>query len=505
MALKSMNMKTCLIVVLVSVLSVVTNPMKAQKKPNIILIMADDLGYGDVGFNGNEIIKTPAMDAMAASGMTFTNFYAGGPVCSPTRGTVLTGRHYFRYGIFSANIGHLPKQEVALPEVLKQEGYTTGHFGKWHLGTLHKEKSPKGPKRKPLENYSPPSFHSYDESFVTESAVATWNPSVGGRYKDNPYYYNGVEETENLKGDDSRVIMDRVIPFIEKAAAKKQPFLSVVWFHTPHEPVIAGSEYKKKYAEHSEGKQNYYGAITAMDDQIGRLQSTLEKLDIDDNTIIWFCSDNGPEGKTLTDKHPGETSGLRGRKRSLYSGGVGVPAFVVWPKKVKAGTTTNYISGTLDYMPTIMDVLNIKLPDNRPIDGISLVDMLDGKETERTKPLPFMHRGKATWIQGDLKYVTHGKKVAEVYNLRTDRFEEKNLINQYRDEALIMDKHIMDWNMSCKASHKGDDYKSDYTPVNRWSGIDASLSTEEKDKIKKLKKSKRDQKNKKNKNRKNEK
>ena len=472
----------------------------SQNKPNIILIMADDLGYGDVGFNGNEIIKTPAMDKMAASGMKFTNFYAGGPVCSPTRGTVLTGRHYFRYGIFSANIGHMPKQEIVLSEMLKEQGYATGHFGKWHLGTLHKEKSPKGPKRKPLENYSPPSFHSYDESFVTESAVGTWNPTVGGRYIDNPYYYNGVEETENLDGDDSRVIMDRVIPFIEKAAAKKQPFLSVVWFHTPHEPVIAGPEYKKMYAEYSEGKQDYYGCITAMDDQIGRLQAKLEELNIDDNTIIWFCSDNGPEGKTQTDNRAGSTGGLRGRKRSLYCGGVGVPSYVVWPGKVKSGTTSNYISGTLDYVPTIMDVLNIEMPDDRPIDGISLVPMIEGKETSRPKPFPFMHRGKAVWIQGDLKFMTHGKKVAEVYNLRTDRFEENNLIDQYRDEAMVMDTHIMDWNLSCKESHAGKDYSSEFNPVDRWSGIDAILSTEELDARKKMKKNKMDQKKTKKKN-----
>lgn len=472
------------------------NPVLAQEKPNIILIMADDLGYGDVGFNGNKIIKTPAMDAMAASGMTFTNFYAGGPVCSPTRGTVLTGRHYFRYGIFSANIGHMPKQEIVLPEILKEQGYTTGHFGKWHLGTLHKEKSPKGPKRKPLENYSPPAFHAYDESFVTESAVATWNPSVGGRYNNNPYYHNGIEATENLDGDDSRVIMDRVIPFIEKAAASKQPFLSVVWFHTPHEPVIAGPEYKKMYSEYSEGKQDYYGCITAMDDQIGRLQAKLEALNIDDNTIIWFCSDNGPEGKVQTDNRAGSTGGLRGRKRSLYCGGVGVPSYVVWPGKVKAGSTSNYISGTLDYVPTIMDALNIKMPDNRPIDGTSLLPMIEGKETAREKPLPFMHRGKAVWIKGDLKFMTHGKKVAEVYNLRTDRFEEKNVIGQYRKEALEMDQHIMDWNVSCKESHMGNDYSSEYIPVDKWSGIDATKSTEEKDRIKREKQAKRDQKNK---------
>jgi len=444
----------------------------AQNKPNIILIMADDLGYGDVGFNGNAVIKTPHMDAMANDGLTFTNFYAAGPVCSPTRGTVLTGRHYSRYGIFSANIGHLPTEEITLQQLLKENGYTTGHFGKWHLGTLDKEISAKGAKRKPRLNFAPPWEHNFDESFVTESAVATWNPTIGERYMNNPYYHNGIVATENLSGDDSRIIMDRVLPFIENAVANEQPFLSVIWFHTPHEPVIAGPEYKKMYSEYSEGKQNYYGAVTAMDDQIGRLQAILEKLNIDDNTIIWFCSDNGPEGKVESDKRPGSTGGLRGRKRSLYSGGVGVPAFVKWPKKVKPSTTTNFISGTLDYLPTLIDALDIDMPDDRPIDGVSLLKMLEGKETSRKHPLLFMHKGKAVWIQGDLKYVSKGGRVVEIYNLRTDRFEQNNVIAQYTEEAKDMNQHIMEWNLSCKKSHSGADYKTDFIPVDTWWGMD---------------------------------
>lgn len=446
--------------------------VNAQSKPNVILIMADDLGYGDVGFNGNTIIKTPHMDKMASEGIKFTNFYAGGPVCSPTRGTCLTGRHYSRYGIFSANIGHLPKEEITLQQLLKENGYTTGHFGKWHLGTLDKKISAKGAKRKPRLNFAPPWEHNYNESFVTESAVATWNPTVGDRYVNNAYYENGVVATENLSGDDSRVIMDRVIPFIEKAVENKQPFLSVIWFHAPHVPALAGPEYKKMYADYSTGEQNYYGCITAMDDQIGRLKATLKDLKIDENTIIWFCSDNGPEGKKVSAKRPGKTGGLRGRKRSLYSGGVGVPSFVKWPKKVTPGSTTNFISGTLDYLPTLIDALDINMPDSRPLDGISLLPMLEGKETSRNKPLPFMHKGKATWIQGDLKFVSKGGKVVEVYNLRTDRFEKHNLIAQYPKKAEEMNQHIMDWNLSCKESHNGADYKSDFKPVDSWKGID---------------------------------
>ena len=444
----------------------------SQDQPNIILIMADDLGYGDVGFNGNSIIKTPHMDALAHDGLIFTNFYAGGPVCSPTRGTVLTGRHYSRYGIFSANVGHLPKEEITLQQLLKEQGYTTGHFGKWHLGTLNKEISAKGEKRRPAENYAPPWEHNYDESFVTESAVSTYNPSVGKRYYNNPYYHNQVVATENLKGDDSKVIMDRVIPFIVKAVENKQPFLSVIWFHTPHEPVRAAVEYKIMYAEYSERKQNYYGAITAMDDQIGRLQDLLENLQVDEKTIIWFCSDNGPEGKEISDNLPGSTGGLKGRKRSLYSGGIGVPAFVKWPKKITPKSTTNFVSSTLDYLPTIVDLLNISFPVDRPVDGVSLLPMIEGRETSRSQPLPFMYKGNAAWIERDLKYIYRDGDIVEIYNLHEDRFEENNLVSQYSEKAKEISNRIMQWNFSCKKSHGGADYSTDFTPVNQWRGID---------------------------------
>jgi len=164
--------------------------------------------------------------------------------------------------------------------------------------------------------------------------------------------------------------------------------------------------------------------------------------------------------------------GLRGRKRSLYCGGVGVPSYVVWPGKIKPGLETNYISGTLDYYPTMLDILNIEFPDQRPIDGVSLLPLIEGESKERPKPMPFMHRGKAAWIEGDLKYMTAKDKVVGVYNLRSDRFEENNIISQYPEKVKEMNKFIMEWNLSCKKSHAGGDYSNEYTPVDEWSGID---------------------------------
>jgi len=297
--------------------------------------MADDMGWGDPGFNGNSIIKTPHLDIMAKAGMRFTRFYSGAPVCSPTRGSCLTGRHPYRYGIFGANVGHMPKEEITLAEALKTQGYTTGHFGKWHLGTLLPDYSGKGQKRNPRENYMTPGTSGFDEWFSTEYAVATWDPydpaQFHGRKNDYDvralYWHNGKNATEALKGDDSRIIMDRAIPFIRNAAESNKPFLAVIWFHAPHAPVVAGPQYRAMYSQYSEDEQHYYRCISALDEQIGRLRSELRDLGIADNTMLWFCSDNrykiysNDDGKTymlfdLLDD-PGEKNDLAAAKSEI--------------------------------------------------------------------------------------------------------------------------------------------------------------------------------------------
>ena len=207
---------------------------------------------------------------MANDGVKLTHFYAGGPVCSPTRGTCLTGRHYYRYGIWSANVGHLPKQEITLARMLKEQGYTTGHFGKWHLGTLSKTHSAKGPKRRPAENFAPPWERDYDRSFAVESSVSTWDP---GSDK-NPFYDDGVAmagSDESLLGGAARVVVDRAVPFMEQAVNNDTPFLAVIWFNAPHEPIKAGPDYLAMYEGHGEAA-HYYGCITELDEQVGRIR-----------------------------------------------------------------------------------------------------------------------------------------------------------------------------------------------------------------------------------------
>jgi len=429
-----------------------------NSKPNIILIMADDMGYGDTGFNGNTIIKTPHLDQLCKEGVKFTNFFAGAPVCSPTRATCLTGRHYYRYGIWSANEGRLPVQEITLPKILKQSEYATGHFGKWHLGSPNEAFTGKNNK-----NLAYPEWFDYDEYFVTASSVTLYNPYGvnGGKAatSDNPYWYfkrnqgmtKSVRVTENIIGEDPRIIMDRVVPFIEESVEDNKPFFTVIWFHTPHKTIDTGPDYRNMYSGYSESEQKYFGCITAMDDQVGRLRNKLEELGQLNNTMLWFCSDNGPEKKT-----EGSTGGLRGRKRSLFSGGVGVPAFVRWPehtdnpkfqnsKDENGFRFSDIFCSTLDYFPTILNYLNIEMPDDRAIDGINLMQWLQGEMNQRSNPIPFRFYSKKSNmydaptiatianINGvNYKYLTNFSECGlhnQMYNLNDDPGEESNILD----------------------------------------------------------------------------
>lgn len=445
--------------------------------PNVVLVMCDDLGYGDLScFDKRSQIQTPHLNAMAEAGLKFTRFYAAAPVCSPTRGSCLTGRHPYRYGVYSANTGHLKPGEITLPELLKQQGYTTGHFGKWHLGTLTKtvkDANRGGPKG--AKHFAPPSQHGYDESFVTESKVPTFDPmikpknagkhawdAITDRSKSQSYgtrYWNhaGEEVTEGLQGDDSKIVMDRAIPFVEDAAKRKQPFLAVIWFHAPHLPVVADAEHREPYREHDVYERNYYGCVTALDEQVGRLRSSLKELGVAENTMLWFCSDNGPEGQA--GKAPGLAGELRGRKRSLYEGGVRVPGILEWPGHVQPGTT-DVAAVTSDYLPTILDCLEVEYPDPRPIDGVSLMPLILGKTFVRNKPIGFQSKNQIAWHDGAHKlYSSDQGKTWELYDLESDPGEKTDLAKRKKDLVKQMAQAVSDWQASCKSSDQEHDYR----------------------------------------------
>ena len=437
-------------------------------KPNIILCMADDLGWGDVGFNGNKIIKTPHLDAMAKASLQFNRFYAGAPVCSPTRGSCLTGRHPYRYGIFHANVGHIRKEEITLAEALKTQRYTTGHFGKWHLGTLTPDFSGKGAGRKPKQNYMTPAMSGFDEWFSTEYAVATWDPydpanRHGKKFDVRAlYWHNGRNVTEPLKGDDSRIIMDRAVPFIRKAAKNDEPFLAVIWFHAPHAPVVGGPEHRRMYSQYSEDEQHYYACITALDEQMGRLRKELREIGIAENTMVWFCSDNGPEGKTgRQGRYRGSAGPFRGRKRSLFEGGVRVPGLLEWPARIKAPRTTDIPAGTLDYFPTVLDALGFRFKGKpEPSDGTSLIGLIEGKMTKRPVPIAFESGGQVCLTDNRYKIYSKNKgKTYMLFDLIEDPAETKDLAAEKPQILKAMRKTLEEWRASCKDSLAGKDYK----------------------------------------------
>lgn len=436
----------------------------AAEPPNVILILCDDLGWGDTGYQGNKIVSTPNLDAMAAHGLVMNRFYAASPVCSPTRGSCLTGRHPYRYGITTANRGHMPSEELTLAEFMQSAGYTTGHFGKWHLGTLTKEivESNRGGPRG-AGHYAPPWLHGFDVCFSTEAKVPTWDPmrKPAGRARNTwwdpvpegnskPYgthYWNqqGQRLTEDLVGDDSRVIMDRALTFMRTAAERQAPFLCVIWLHAPHLPVVAGESYTMRYAGRSKYEQHYFGCITALDDQIGRLRKSLRGWNVSNNTLICFCSDNGPEGQAET--APGSASTLRGRKRDLFEGGIRVPAIFEWPGRIRPGNS-DLPAVTSDYMPTIAELLDEELPKDREYDGESLVALFDGTMKTRKHPIGFQHGQQRAWIDGRFKIVRRGQE-SMLFDLKSDLAERNDLSADRPELAVKMNTALRSWIDRC--------------------------------------------------------
>jgi len=240
-------------------------------------------------------------------------------------------------------------------------------------------------------------------------------------------YWTAAEEPvfNNLQGDDSRVIMDRAIKFIEKSVEESTPFISIVWFHTPHLPVVVTEDYKSRFAGKPNNIQLYYGTISALDEQIGRLWNTLKNNKIDKNTLIFFCSDNGPENRT-----PGSAGPFRGRKRDLYEGGIRIPAFVVWGNEIESGTVTDYPAFTSDYLPTIVDLLDLHHSDpDHDLDGTSISDALYGRESVREKPMGFLYPGRMSWVTNQYKLISNDKgSTFELYDILKDPQEENNII-----------------------------------------------------------------------------
>lgn len=368
-------------------------------RPNIILMMCDDMGWGSidapgfsvrVGLNpdGSELRyqgtpnwETPNLAAMANNGLMFSRMYSQSPVCSPTRASVLTGRHPERIGIPFANLGNLENREITLTEYAQALGYTTGHFGKWHLGSMTRDVSDSnrgGPGSFGI--YSFPTNNGYDEVYATESKTNTYNPvqlNPTTRYWTDPGVFIPFTAPE-LLGDDSAIIARESNSFMEQAVNDGEPFLSVVWFHTPHKPVTSPNAATNSF-------NAYVDSMEDLDTAVGQIRDRVQQLGIADNTIIMFTSDNGPED----DQDWNFDVPLRANKRELYEGGLRVPGLIEWPGMIAPGETHTPMV-TTDYLPTILDIWGIAPVDNRPLDGQSMVDTIfNDREAQRERTMVF--------------------------------------------------------------------------------------------------------------------
>jgi arylsulfatase A-like enzyme len=409
------------------------------ERPNIILVMADDMGWGETGYNKNPILKTPNLDAMAASGLRFDRFYAGAPNCSPTRSTVMTGRSNDRCGV--ENHGYaLRRQEKTLPRALRDAGYVTGHFGKWHLNGF------KGPGAPVLgtDDHNPGEF-GFDE-WLSVTNFFDRDPIMSRKGK-----------FEEFKGDSSEIIVAEALKFIAKNRNGGKPIFTVIWYGSPHAPMIAAAEDKTAFASLDNTSQNHYGELVAMDRSIGTLRKSLRDSGLANNTLVWFCSDNGG----LPNLTPETVGGLRGFKNTVYEGGLRVPAIIEWPAVIKTPRTTSYPAGTIDIFPTIAEIT--RLPATamlKPIDGTSVKPLFTADIKERAKPIPFRHQGRGALVDNRYKLVSQNLEAGkfELYDLETDSRETKDLTNEQPEVSRRLRETLLSWNESVKASVAGKDY-----------------------------------------------
>lgn len=411
----------------------------AVDRPNFVLVMTDDQGWGQMGYYDHPVLKTPNLDAMAANGLRLDRFYAGAPNCSPTRATVMTGRTNDRTGVY--NHGHaLRHQEKVLPIALRDAGYATGHFGKWHLNGYY------GPGVPVLagDPFHPGTF-GFDE----------W-VSVSNFFDRDPLM-SRMGEFEEFTGDSSEIIVEEALKFIHRQVNAKKPFFTVIWYGSPHDPWRASDDDRESFDELSENSQNHHGELVAMDRSVGTLRRGLRELGLADDTLVWFNSDNGG----LPRIEPDTVGGLRGYKGSVYEGGLRVPAIIEWPGKIAAGRVSKYPAVTMDIFPTIAEIVG--LPDSvmqQPLDGESLLPLFSKELERRSSPIGFRHTGRAAFIDNDYKLVlpSRGNQTIELYNLAEDERETTDLFATEPEIAERMVELFNDWNKSVTNSGHGNDY-----------------------------------------------
>jgi len=414
----------------------VSNSADTPSKPNIIVILADDLGWGDVGFNGCREIPTPNLDALAKSGVRLTSGYAPHPYCSPSRAGILTGRHQQRFGHEcnpTKKADGLPLSETLLAAMLKQTGYATAAIGKWHLGDL--------------EDYWP-TKRGFDEWFgFTGGSMDYWGktgPTSGIVRNGQPVPRSKLKY---LTDDFS----DEAVAFIERN--KASPFFLYLAYNAPHSPNQVTREHLKKTEHIEHGGRAVYGAMVAgMDAGIGKVLDKLRALKLLDNTLIVFLSDNGGRADGAVN-FP-----FRGHKGMLFEGGIRVPFCISWPARIPSGQEIDSPITGLDIAPTALAAANIATPKDVQLDGINLLPFLDGKKNALPpRTLFWRYALSATEFgyavrDGDTTLVFRGVNDHKfLFDMKADPYQQNNLANQQKDVVQKLTAKYEDWAKQMRA------------------------------------------------------
>ena len=447
------NFKSKKLIILLLFIYSCQNNIVDKEKPNVILIVADDLGWSDLSYMGSTYYETPNIDKLSKSGMTFYNGYASSANCAPSRASMLTGKYHPFHGIYSvknSDRGNKKTRKIIpiktktkleleyfiLPEMLKSKGYSTGHFGKWHMG-------PKG--------YYPEQMG--------------FDINIGGNEHGGPGSYFSPYKYPNMSnGPKDEYLTDRigdeVIKFIEKN--KENNFFAYVPFFSVHTPIQSKSEYEKKYrnkeSNEYHNREDYAGMIQSLDENIGKILEKIEKLNLSKNTLIIFTSDNGGI-KAISNQYP-----LRAGKGSYYEGGIKVPMIFSWPEKIQAGSTSNERVSNIDFYPTIKKIIGYNKTID--LDGEDLTPIFNSKALKKRElyfhfpiylepynvhldsgsdPL-FRTRPGSVIIKDNWKlHHYYEDNNFELYNLENDISESKNLININKEKKAELLKDLNNW------------------------------------------------------------
>ena len=422
----------CLLLAAGSVLGPSVNAAAAAAKPNVLFVLVDDQGYGDLSVHGNPVIKTPQMDRLHAESVRFTDFHVM-PMCTPTRGQLMTGVDALRNGAMNVSSGrtNLRREFPTMPEIFAAHGYRTGIFGKWHLG----------------DNYPyRPQDRGYQESIWYPSSHI---PSAAGHfnddYFDDVYRHNGVDR--KFEGYTTDVFFREAQAWMKRQAERHEPFLCYLPLAAAHSPLFVPDKYREPYRQQKPAIASFYGMIANVDENLGRLDAFLRENGLRENTILIFMTDNG----TATGD-PVFNAGMRGKKIALYEGGHRVPFFVRWPAgKLRPAGDIDTLTQSQDVLPTLLELCGLTAPAGTRFDGTSLAGLLRGSTAafpDRKLVIQFSRMNEPQPKSGDAAVMWKRWRLVsdrELYDLSTDPAQERNVIAQHPEVVAELRSHYSRW------------------------------------------------------------